>query len=99
LACLIIAEAVANDRWIEIGPLAEEHDRPKRPIAHYRAYDGTVELYGKTYRACIPAPTTNGATKRLFIFCSSLYSIHHPLLTGMTLPSMVNPVHQTWPDL
>jgi transposase len=49
----IIAEAVANDRWIEIGPLAEEHDRPKRPIAHYRAYDGTVELYGKTYRVIV----------------------------------------------
>ena len=49
----IIAEAVANDRWIEIGQLAEEHDRPKRPIAHYRAYDGTVELYGKTLRAIV----------------------------------------------
>jgi transposase len=49
----IIAEAVANNRWIEIGPLAEEHDRPKRPIAHYRAYDGTVELYGKTLRAIV----------------------------------------------
>ena len=45
-------------RWIatnglDIGPLAEEPDRPKRPIAHYRAYDGTVELYGKTYRAIV----------------------------------------------
>lgn len=49
----IIAEAVASDRWIDIGPLAEEPDRPKRPIAHYRAYDGSVELHGKTYRAIV----------------------------------------------
>jgi hypothetical protein len=48
-----LGSLLANDRWIEIGPLAEEHDRPKRPIAHYRAYDGTVELYGKTYRAIV----------------------------------------------
>ena len=33
--------------------MAEEHDRPKRPTAHYRAYDGTVELYRKTYRAIV----------------------------------------------
>ena len=49
----IISEAVASDQWIDIGPLAEEHDRPKRPVAHYRAYDGTVELYGKTLRAIV----------------------------------------------
>jgi transposase len=49
----IIREAVAADDWIDIGPLAEERDRPKRPVARYRAYDGTVELYGKTYRALV----------------------------------------------
>ncbi len=49
----IVREAVASDQWIDIGPLAEEPDRPKRPVAHYRAYDGTVELYGKTYRAIV----------------------------------------------
>jgi transposase len=49
----IISQAVASDQWIDIGPLAEEHDRPKRPIAHYRANDGTVELYGKTLRAIV----------------------------------------------
>lgn len=49
----IIREAVASDGWIDIGPLAEEPDRPKRPIAHYRAYDGTVELYGNLYRAIV----------------------------------------------
>lgn len=49
----VIRDAVARDQWIDIGPLAEEPDRPKRPTAHYRAYDGTVELYGKTYRAIV----------------------------------------------
>jgi transposase len=49
----IIREAVFEDDWIDIGPLAEEHDRPNRPVAHYRAYDGTVELYGKPYRAIV----------------------------------------------
>lgn len=49
----VIRDAVQSDQWIEIGPLAEEHDRPKRPTAHYRAYDGTVELYGKTFRAIV----------------------------------------------
>ena len=49
----VIRDAVQRDQWIEIGPLAEEHDRPKRPIAHYRAYDGTVDLYGKTFRAIV----------------------------------------------
>jgi len=49
----IIREAVAADDWIDIGPLAEERDRPRRPVARYRAYDGTVALYGKTYRAVV----------------------------------------------
>jgi len=49
----IIAQAVAVDQWIDIGPLAEEPNRLKRPIAHYQAYEGTVELYGNTYRAIV----------------------------------------------
>jgi len=49
----VIRDAVESDHWIDIGPLAEEPDRPKRPTAYYRAYEGTVELYGKTYRAIV----------------------------------------------
>jgi transposase len=49
----IIRQAVVKDDWTGIGPLAEERDRPNRPVAHYRAYDGTVDLYGKTYRAIV----------------------------------------------
>lgn len=49
----VISQAVQADDWIDIGPLAEERSRPKRPTAHYKAYDGTVELYDKTYRAIV----------------------------------------------
>jgi transposase len=49
----VIREAVQADDWIDIGPLAEERSRPKRPTARYKAYDSTVELYDKTYRAVV----------------------------------------------
>ena len=49
----VIRQAVSADDWIDIGPLAEERSRPKRPTAHYKAYDSTVALYGKTYRAIV----------------------------------------------
>lgn len=49
----IIHEAVAGDNWIDIGPLAEEDSQPKRPVARYRASEGAVKLYGRTYRAIV----------------------------------------------
>lgn len=49
----VIRDAVASDQWVDIGPLSDEPDRPKRPTAHYRSYDGIVELYGKPYRAIV----------------------------------------------
>ena len=49
----VIRDAVASDRWFDIGPLAEEPTGAKRPTASYRVYDGTVELYGKSYRAIV----------------------------------------------
>jgi transposase len=49
----VISQAVQADDWIDIGPLAEERSRPKRPTAHYKTYEGTVELYDKTYRAIV----------------------------------------------
>jgi transposase len=49
----VISQAVAADDWIDIGPLAEAHSRPKRPTAHYKVYESTVDLYGKTYRAIV----------------------------------------------
>ncbi len=55
----VIREAVAADQWIEIGALAEEPSRPKRPTASYRAYEGTVELYGSLYRAIVVHSSTH----------------------------------------
>jgi transposase len=49
----VIQDAVTKDQWVDIGPLAEGSSSAKRPAAHYRAYDSTVELYGKTYRAIV----------------------------------------------
>ena len=49
----VITEAVAADDWIDIGSLAGEPSRAKRPTAHYKAYEGSVDLYGKTYRAIV----------------------------------------------
>lgn len=49
----VINQAVTADDWIDIGPLAEEKSRPKRPTAQYRAYESSVALYGKTYRAIV----------------------------------------------
>ncbi len=55
----VIREAVAADQWIDIGALAEEPSRPKRPTAEYRVHDSTVELYGKPYRAIVVHSTTH----------------------------------------
>lgn len=49
----VIRDAVKEGSWINIGPLAEERDRPKRPIAKYKAKEGIVELYGRPYRAIV----------------------------------------------
>ncbi len=49
----VIHEAVIADQWIDIGPLAEEPSRARRPTALYRTYDSTVELYGNIYRAIV----------------------------------------------
>jgi transposase len=49
----VIQDAVTNDQWIDIGPLAEGPGSAKRPATQYQAYDSTVELYGKTYRAIV----------------------------------------------
>ena len=49
----VITQAVNADQWIDIGPLADEPERPNRPTAHYKAFECTVDLYGKTYRAIV----------------------------------------------
>jgi transposase len=49
----VITQAVEANSWINIGPLADEPDRPKRPTANYKAFESTVDLYGKSYRAIV----------------------------------------------
>ena len=49
----VISQAVKADDWIDVGPLSEEPSRPKRPTAHYKVFDSSVELYGKVYRAIV----------------------------------------------
>jgi len=49
----VIAKAVEKNQWHEIGTLAENYTASKRPIAQYKAYEGTVELYSQEYRAVV----------------------------------------------
>lgn len=49
----VIQQAVAADRWIEIGKLNQTPPTQKRPAAYYRGYDTTVEIDGRMYRAIV----------------------------------------------
>jgi transposase len=49
----VIAEAVKHNSWETIGVIAETKPTRNRPGTHYRAYEATVELYEKTYRAVV----------------------------------------------
>jgi len=48
-----IEQAVAADQWIDIGTVAQTPATKKRPSAHYRAFDTTVSLYKREYRAIV----------------------------------------------
>ena len=48
-----IAEAVKANQWIDIGPLAEDATSKSRPPAKYKAFESTVELHDKSYRALV----------------------------------------------
>ena len=49
----VIREAVEANRWSEIGTLNESSASTKRPAAYYRAYESTVTIEGKAYRAVV----------------------------------------------
>lgn len=49
----VIAQAVDAGAWTDIGLLAENAAGPGRPCAEYRAFETSVVLYGKTYRAVV----------------------------------------------
>ena len=48
-----IAEAVGSGAWTDIGRLAETAAGTGRPCAEYKAFETSVVLYGKTYRAVV----------------------------------------------
>ena len=48
-----ITEAVDSGAWIPLGRLAENVTGTSRPCAEYKAFETTVVLYGKTYRALV----------------------------------------------
>jgi len=49
----VIREAVEVDQWIDIGTMNESIASAKRPAAHYKAYESTVSIEGKAYRAVV----------------------------------------------
>jgi transposase len=55
----VIREAAAADQWVDIGALAEEPSRPKRPTARYRACESSVVLHGNRYRAIVVHSSTH----------------------------------------
>jgi transposase len=48
-----ICVAVDADEWTDIGRLSETLTRGNRPCAQYKAFETTVTLYEKTYRAVV----------------------------------------------
>jgi transposase len=49
----VIAEAVAHNRWEEVGVLAQTPPTKHRPTTFYQVAEGSVTLYGKAYRAVV----------------------------------------------
>jgi transposase len=54
----LIAEAVARNRWQEVGVLAQTKPPKPRPGTFYKVDAGSVPLYGKTYRAVVGHSST-----------------------------------------
>jgi transposase len=53
-----IAEAVAHNRWEEVGVLAQTKPTKHRPAASYKVAERVVTLYGKSYRAVVVHSST-----------------------------------------
>jgi transposase len=49
----VIADAVAQDQWAEVGIVAPTKPTRHRPAASYKVAERTVALYGKPYRAVV----------------------------------------------
>jgi len=48
-----VAEAVDLESWMELGLLAEDTEKGSRPKASYKAYETTVQVHEKEYRAVV----------------------------------------------
>ena len=48
-----IKDAIEKDQWQDIGILSSTRPTDKRPAAHYKAYESTVEIDKKEYRAVV----------------------------------------------
>lgn len=52
--CLrVIKDGIEKDQWQDLGVLSSTKPTAKRPAAHYKAYESSVELHGKNYRAIV----------------------------------------------
>jgi transposase len=49
----VIEEAVLANRWVDLGCLAEMPTKSNRPCASYKAFETSVMLYKKKYRALV----------------------------------------------
>ena len=49
----VIADAIDNDQWKEVGRIAKTPPTKNRPGASYRVQEASVTLYGKDYRAVV----------------------------------------------
>lgn len=49
----VIAQAVAAERWTDVGTLVNTPATRKRPAARYRVFETAVTLYGLEYRAIV----------------------------------------------
>jgi len=48
-----IQEAISKDEWQPIGVLSRSSSSPNRPSASYKAFETTVEFYGRPFRALV----------------------------------------------
>lgn len=59
-----ISHAVDMDQWEDIGVLSQEVSSPQRQPAHYRGFETTVTLYGRSYRVLVVHSSAYDRRKR-----------------------------------
>jgi transposase len=72
----VIGEAVARNRWEEVGVLAQTPPTQHRPGTFYKVAEDVVTLYGKTYRAVVVHSSSQDQRrqKRLERECEASYT-------------------------